>query len=222
MAHLEVKPQRSNPWWLWLLIAIIAMVLILFLLKGCNKHGDGAVTGTDSTTNESGSGSAKPVIAATQPDYNAVDFNSPSSTDPDVTDNDITVSGSDKYTIYSLGENILFATDKNTLQAKADAKLKQVTSSISKRLKGASIAVYGSTDATGTAGYNKELGAQRAMAVKDWLIKAGGLDSAKVSVHSLGESKPIATNATAKGRQENRNVRIVAFPDNISNKLQTH
>jgi outer membrane protein OmpA-like peptidoglycan-associated protein len=57
------------------------------------------------------------------------------------------------------------------------------------------------------------LGAERAAAVKDWLVKTGGLDSTLVSIHSLGESKPVASNATAGGRQQNRNVSIVAFPN---------
>jgi len=33
MAHLEVKPKNKASWWLWLLLAIIALALILFLVK---------------------------------------------------------------------------------------------------------------------------------------------------------------------------------------------
>ncbi len=218
MAQLDVQPKKSNPWWLWLLLALVAIVIILFLLKGCN-HKTAAVATTDSAATKTDTVSnAKPVAAATQPDFGAVDFNSPKTSDPDITDKDIAVSGNNKYTIYSLGENILFATDKNTLQASADAKLKQITASLGKRFKGASIAVYGNTDSTGTAGHNKQLGADRAAAVKVWLIKNGGLDSAKVSIHSFGAVKPVASNATAGGRQQNRNVEIVAFPDSAGHK----
>ena len=218
MAQLDVQPKKSNPWWLWLLLALVAIVIILFLLKGCN-HKTAAVVTTDSSATKTDTiSNAKPVAAVTQPDFSAVDFNSPKTSDPDITDKDIAVSGNNKYTIYSLGENILFATDKNTLQASADAKLKQITASIGKRFKGASIAVYGNTDSTGTAGHNKQLGADRAAAVKAWLIKNGGLDSAKVSIHSFGAAKPVASNATAGGRQQNRNVEIVAFPDSAGHK----
>jgi len=211
MAHLEVKPKSGTPWWLWLLIAIIAIAILLFLLKGCGGKKTAATT--DSTITTTDSSSAKPAVAVTTPDFSNVDFNSPKSSDPDVTDKDIAVSGNDKYTIYTLGENILFATDQSTVQGSADAKLKQVIASLNKRFKGANIGIFGNTDSTGTAGHNKQLGAQRAAAVKTWLVSNGSLDSTKVSVHSLGESKPVATNATPSGRQQNRNVEIVAFPD---------
>jgi len=216
MAHLEVKPKSGTPWWLWLLIAIIAIAILLFLLKGCG--GKKTAVATDSTTTTTDSTSAKTAVAVTTPDFNNVDFNSPKSSDPDVTDKDIAVSGNDKYTIYTLGENILFATDQSTVQGSAEVKLKQVIASLNKRFKGATIGVFGNTDSTGTAGHNKQLGAQRAAAVKAWLVSNGSLDSTKVSVHSLGESKPVASNTTASGRQQNRNVEIVAFPDSSAHK----
>jgi outer membrane protein OmpA-like peptidoglycan-associated protein len=209
MAHLEVKPKSSSPWWLWLLLALVALALLLFFFKGCGNKTTPAAT--DSTATTGSDTTQKPALAVTEPDWNSVNFNSPAAKDENITDKDIAVSGTDKYTIYSLGENILFSTDQNAIQGSADAKLKQVVASLNKRYKDASVGVYGSTDSTGTAGHNKQLGAERATAVKDWLVK-NGLDSTKVSVHSLGESKPLATNATASGRQQNRNVQIVAFP----------
>lgn len=213
MAHLEVKPKSGTPWWLWLLLALIALAILLFLVKGCGNKSKEVAT-TDSTATTADTSSTKDnALAATEPDWNSVDFNSPKSTDADITDNDIQVSGNDKYTIYTLGENILFATDKKEVQGSADAKLKQIIASLNKRFKGATIGVFGNTDSTGTAGHNKELGAERAAAVKAWLTKNGGLDESKVSVHSYGEKAPVASNATAKGREQNRNVEIVAFPN---------
>jgi outer membrane protein OmpA-like peptidoglycan-associated protein len=194
MAELDVQPKRSNPWWLWLLLLLVAIIVLFFLLKGCNSK----------TT----------AVAVTQLEWNAVDMNTAKAVDADVTDPGIEVRGNDRYRIYSLGENILFATDQAVLQGEAGDKLKQIVASLNKNFPGASIGVYGSTDSTGTAGLNKALGAERAAAVKDWLTKTGGLDSTKVSIHSLGESKPVATNATESGRQQNRNVTIVAFSNN--------
>jgi outer membrane protein OmpA-like peptidoglycan-associated protein len=203
MAELDVQPKKSSPW-IWLLLALIAIVILFFLLKGCNSKTTTVAT-TDSTTTKT--------VAVTRPDWDKVDFNAAKATDADVTDPAIAVSGNDQYTIYTLGENILFATDQNNLQGTAGDKLKQIVASLNKRFKGASIGVYGSTDSTGTAGHNKMLGAERAAAVKTWLVQTGGLDSTLVSIHSLGETKPVATNATAGGRQQNRNVSIVAFPN---------
>jgi len=215
MAQLDVQPKKSNPWWIWLLLAIIAIAILFFFLKGRN-HTTTTTTTIDSSTTTSGTSATKPAVAVTQPDWSSVDLNSPNSADPTVTDKDIAVSSNGKYTIYTLGENILFATAQNTLQGTADEKLKMITASINKRFKGASIGVFGNTDSTGTADVNKQLGAERATAVRNWLITTGGLDSTKVSIHSMGSTKPVASNATASGRQQNRNVKIVAFPDSTS------
>ena len=214
MAHLEVEPKKSKPW-LWILLALVILAILFFFLKGCGNGKNTQVAATDSTnttdTSSKANAAAGDAVAATQPDWSKVDFNSPETPDADITDKDVSVRGNDKYTIYSLGEDILFTTDKSTVQAGAEAKLKQITSSLSKRFKGSVIGVYGSTDATGDAAHNKQLGADRASAVKDWLVK-NGIEADKVSVQSLGESEPVATNATKTGRQQNRNVSIVAFP----------
>lgn len=179
MAQLDVQPKRSNPWWLWLIIAIVAIAIILFLLKGCN-HKTTQIGTTDSTsTTNSDSMSTKQTVAVMQPDWNSVNFNAPKSSDPDVTDKDIAVSGNSKYIIYTLGENILFNTDQSTLQGSADKRLQQITASINKHFKNASIGVYGNTDSTGTTGQNKQLGADRAAAVKTGWLKMAALTQAK-------------------------------------------
>ena len=209
MAHLEVKPKSRTPWWVWLLLVVIALAILFFLFKGSGNNKE--VVTTDSTTTTTETTDGKQAVAATEADWNSVDFNSPKSEDADVTDKDIQVSGNDKYTIYTLGENILFATDNNAVQGSAEAKLKQIVASLNKRYKGATIGVFGNTDSTGPADHNKELGAERAAAIKAWLTKNGGIDDGNISIHSYGEKEPVASNATATGRQQNRNVQIVAF-----------
>jgi len=219
MAQLEVQPKKkANLWWLWIILGLIAIALFYFITrKSDNRSAEAAAT---DTTNSATGGPAPTTsvesVAATQPDWSGVDFNSPKTSDPDITDRDISVSGNNRYTIYSLGENILFGTGQSTLQGTADQKLKQVATSLNRRFKNSNIGVFGNTDSTGDAGDNKQLGAERAAAVKDWLIKNGGLDQSKVSVQSFGESKPVASNATAGGRQQNRNVEIVAFADSAA------
>lgn len=209
MAHLEVEPKKSTPW-LWIILGLVALAILFFLVKGCGD-GKSTTTGADSSTTNTSDTSNKTVVAATQPSWSDVDFNSPETPDPEITDKDVNVRGNEQYTIYSLGQDILFAPDQNTLQLTAEGKLKQVATALSKRFTGATIGVYGSADATGDASHNKQLGADRANAVKNWLVK-NGVDADKVSVQSLGESQPVATNSTPAGRAQNRNVSIVAFP----------
>lgn len=214
MAHLEVKPKSSRPWWLWLLLALVALAIIIALFRSCsNEHS--TVTTTDSTANSTTmndtSNEAGNAVAATGPDWKSVDFNSPATPDPDITDKDISVSGNDQYTIYTLGENILFAKDQNSIQQNAEQKLKTISGALNKHFKDGYIGVFGSTDSTGTAGHNKALGADRAAAVKDWLVSNGNIPDNRLSIHSFGEAEPVAPNATKAGRAQNRNVQIVVF-----------
>jgi len=200
MAELEVQPKKRSPF-IWILAILAIVALLFFLLRGCGK---------DATRGADGADSSK-VIATTVADWNSVDFNAPAASYDEVTDKGIDVRGNDSYSIYGLGENILFATDQSNIQSGAEQQLNQIAGSLKKRFEGASIVVYGNTDATGSAGHNKELGAARAEAVKTWLVEKAGIASDKISVRSHGESAAEASNATAEGRQLDRNVQIVAL-----------
>ncbi|WP_158799693.1 OmpA family protein [Pedobacter sp. L105] len=205
MADLNVQPKSKSQLWFWFFILLLAGLIVYFLLHK-NDHRTAVIA--DSTAFK---GEHTHLLAATQPDWNKVDFNVPSTRYDELKDSLIVVKKNDKYSIYGLGENILFNKDQSTIQPGADAQLYQIASSLHKRFKGANIAVFGSTDATGDPAYNAKLGKYRAIAVKNWLIEKGGFSETHVSVHSLGENKPIATNLTAHGKQQNRNVQIVVF-----------
>lgn len=200
MAELNVQPKKSRPWWIWLLLILI-IVGVIALLRGCNKE-DSAVTGsTDSTAD---------VKAVTLPEWDNVNFNASETQYEEITDTSIAVKGDDNYTIYGLGENILFATGENEVQKGAEKQLKQISASLEKRFKGVALAVYGNTDSTGSAGLNKELGKERAESVKQWLVKNANIPEDMITVKSKGETDPVATNKTASGRHMNRRVEIVA------------
>jgi outer membrane protein OmpA-like peptidoglycan-associated protein len=206
MAHLEVEPKPSRPWWVWLIIVILAILLAALLFNKCNSESTGTSGDTISTD------STQAPVAMTAPDWNTVDFNAATQTDPDISDSDIQTRSNGTYTIYTLGENILFPTAGNDLSANGVKKLEMIAGVIGKRFDGATIGVYGSTDSTGPAEQNKELGKERATSVKDWLTQNGDISNEQVSVQSLGETEPVANNDTKAGRQQNRNVSIVVFP----------
>jgi outer membrane protein OmpA-like peptidoglycan-associated protein len=212
MAELDVQPKRRSPVFIWMIFAILAIAAAILLYRGCNRSAPLKVATTDTTRTDTTKADSN-VIVTTQPDWNAIDFTIPKSSLDEVTDTAIIVRGNDKYTIYSLGENILFDADKSVLQPAATAKLQQVAASLNKRYKMAAIAVYGHTDSVGDTGDNKALGTARANAVKSWLQTKGGVLPDKISVHSLGEQRPVATNATANGRAQNRSVEIVAYAE---------
>ncbi|GGG99786.1 OmpA family protein [Mucilaginibacter phyllosphaerae] len=210
MAQLDVQPKRKGSPFIWIIFAILAIATAVLLYRGCNRTQPLKLDTSDTIKKDTVKTDSS-VIVTTQPDWNSVDFTIPRSSMAEVTDTAIIVRGNDKYTIYSLGENILFNAGKSTLQQGAAEKLKQVAASLQKRYKMAAIAIYGHTDSVGNAGDNKALGADRANAVKEWLATKGGILPDKLSVHSLGEKQPLATNDTDRGRAQNRSVEIVAY-----------
>ncbi|MDH5273624.1 MAG: OmpA family protein [Gammaproteobacteria bacterium] len=68
--------------------------------------------------------------------------------------------------------------------------------------------VEGHTDSVGADAYNAALSDRRAKAVFDYL-SSRGVDPARLSSVGKGETAPIADNATAEGRQENRRVMLI-------------
>lgn len=67
--------------------------------------------------------------------------------------------------------------------------------------------VSGHTDSVGSDKYNVKLSQKRAKSVLDYLVSKGINKSRIISI-GFGESKPVATNKTDAGRQQNRRVEI--------------
>jgi OOP family OmpA-OmpF porin len=69
------------------------------------------------------------------------------------------------------------------------------------------VRVEGHTDNRGGAAYNKNLSQKRAAAVVKWLV-SHGIEKSRLTSEGFGFSRPIATNKTEEGRQENRRVEL--------------
>lgn len=126
----------------------------------------------------------------------------------EITTRDVTVRGDSSYNVYSVDETVLFDTDKAAIKPSAAAALQQITGSIGQRYPGSEVRVMGFADSRGDKSYNKALSEERAEAVKNYLVANGKIDATRLSVEPMGEAAPVATNATAAGRQENRRVEI--------------
>ena len=51
MAELNVEPKSKNPWWIWLIVAIIVLGILFFFIGGNNENRNDAVPpNTDSDT----------------------------------------------------------------------------------------------------------------------------------------------------------------------------
>lgn len=66
--------------------------------------------------------------------------------------------------------------------------------------------IQGHTDASGNKALNDRLSQQRADAVRDVLVNELGVDASRVTATGYGSSQPVADNATAEGRAQNRRV----------------
>ncbi|AMJ67295.1 OmpA family protein [Hymenobacter sp. PAMC 26628] len=120
----------------------------------------------------------------------------------------VTVRGDSDYNVYSVDEAVLFDTDKATVKPSAAKALAQITGSIGQRFAKSEVRVMGFADSRGDKDYNKDLSEKRAEAVKNYLVTTGKIDAGRVSVEPMGEAQPVASNATAAGRKENRRVEI--------------
>ncbi len=114
----------------------------------------------------------------------------------------------------NLSGDVLFDYDKAALKPAAEEALKKVAVVLS-QFPESKVRVEGFTDAKGGKSVNLPLSRDRATAVKDWLVKNGGVAAANISAQGFGEDNPVAPNTTADGsddpigRAKNRRVSIV-------------
>ncbi|MEZ9679603.1 OmpA family protein [Vibrio splendidus] len=106
-----------------------------------------------------------------------------------------------------------FGFDQHNLSPMGSKALSQLAGEL--KANGSAITVDGHTDSTGAEGYNQALGLQRALTTSDGLI-ADGVEKNRLVIRSFGESKPIASNATAEGRAKNRRSEIWASANDVA------
>ena len=114
---------------------------------------------------------------------------------------------------------ILFNSGKSTLSGTAMNNLSDFANNVLKAYPDCDVAIQGYTDNQGFKGSSAEesyqknitLSQQRADAVKSFLLaKGAGVSQIKSSV-GFGQENPVASNATADGRQQNRRVEILLY-----------
>ena len=69
------------------------------------------------------------------------------------------------------------------------------------------VSIVGHTDSRGSEAYNQALSEKRAQDVADYLAEKG-IATDRMTVSGMGETAPIADNATKAGRAENRRVEV--------------
>ncbi len=102
-------------------------------------------------------------------------------------------------------ERVEFEYNSAKLRKDSDDILNAVLAIMKDHAEITEISVEGHTDSKGAAAYNKRLSQRRADSVKAWLVKHG-IDKKRLTSKGFGEEKPIDSNDTEEGRQNNRRV----------------
>ncbi|MEO6316465.1 MAG: OmpA family protein [Chitinophagaceae bacterium] len=107
--------------------------------------------------------------------------------------------------------NVFFDNDKSDLRNESIIELERVVTLL-KENPGIEIEISAHTDSNASDEHNQVLSENRAKSVREFILSKG-IDAGKIVSHGYGETKPIADNGTADGRQINRRVEFKITKD---------
>ena len=108
--------------------------------------------------------------------------------------------------LVTFDSGIMFDVDSYALKASTKANLDKMAETM-KEYDKTEIIVMGHTDATGSDEHNQKLSENRAASVSRFL-QQNGITAKRVTTKGFGEQKPVASNNTVSGREQNRRVEI--------------
>lgn len=123
---------------------------------------------------------------------------------------DLQARETDRGLVLTLGD-VLFDTGQATLKPGAMTtidRLAQFMTDYPERV----VRIEGHTDAVGSDTTNQQLSEQRALAVRNELL-GRGVDAERITTVGYGEARPVASNDTSAGRQQNRRIEVVVADD---------
>ena len=103
-------------------------------------------------------------------------------------------------------KSVLFDLNKATIRKESLGTLDNIAS-IMNQYPDSKFLVEGHTDSQGRDEYNLKLSNDRAASVKNYLISKG-ISASRINSRGFGETRPVASNNTAAGRQANRRVEL--------------
>lgn len=110
--------------------------------------------------------------------------------------------------LIALDSEVLFDVNKYDVRVHPEAEevLKNLAI-VLKEMEVKNFEIDGHTDSDASDEYNQVLSEKRANSVKNFLVSQGV--TAEITTKGYGESKPVASNDTAEGKQKNRRVEII-------------
>jgi OOP family OmpA-OmpF porin len=103
---------------------------------------------------------------------------------------------------------VYFATDKDLILKRSFPVLKAVAGALAATPGIKKVSIEGHTDGSGEPEANLELSQRRAASVLRWLTE-NGVAAERLEAKGLGDTRPVATNKTSRGRAENRRVEFI-------------
>ncbi len=117
--------------------------------------------------------------------------------------------------VYRQGHNVLlelhafnFPSGSSEIQSENFALLDKIVNAI-RAFPNPSVVVSGHTDSVGSNEINQNLSQRRAETVASFLEKVGGIDRTRLTAIGYGETRPVASNETAVGRNTNRRIEVL-------------
>jgi len=101
-------------------------------------------------------------------------------------------------------EGIYFDTNKATIKDKSTPKLDEALE-VLKKFPSLRIEIAGHTDDRGKDATNLKLSQDRATAVKTYFTDRG-IDGGRIETRGVGETEPVQSNDTKRGRAKNRRI----------------
>jgi len=108
------------------------------------------------------------------------------------------------------GGKVLFDFNKADLKPEARRQLAVVLQAM-KEQPALQVQIVGHTDSVGSDEYNMKLSQRRAESVANYLVQ-NGVPRQNIKTDWRGKREPVASNATAAGRAQNRRVEITLTP----------
>lgn len=174
----------------------LPLLLIVFVMGGCHGHSGGSTSG-DLEIEPPGGGSAP------QP--------SDIKTDMNATINAGGPYGGDLAAASTVGLNpVYFDYDRSDIRQDQIPTLQEDAAWLRQNAK-AQVTIEGHCDERGTEEYNLALGATRAGATREYLIRLG-VDPARLGTISYGENHPFADGHNEEAWRQNRRAQLATLP----------
>jgi OmpA-OmpF porin, OOP family len=104
-------------------------------------------------------------------------------------------------------KGVTFDTGKATIRSESYPQLDVVADFMTHK-RSARVEISGHTDNVGSSKVNKTLSAKRAQACRNYIMTRG-VDGSRLTAVGYGDERPVASNDTQEGRQQNRRIEAV-------------